>query len=232
MAREFDKNIFVMLLAIMIGAIIITYFAADLVSTGKIKNLTSQYEGEITTVKSESENFTSHFIKSTVILDQAREDRAFGNYHFDLGLLWYQSALSERNITYFKLYKERGIDNCTNAMPNYYYSHLNFEDSKEYFNQTIAFASENYLEVLNLYVKLTASGSKLTTLRYDASRYLMYLIENLTFDPINNNVTYLENVTELMVLFTGVIAAYQEESENYEGLQDDLDDYEFFEEIR
>ena len=232
MAREFDKNMFVMLLAIMIGAIIITYFAADLISTGKLEDLTSQYEGEITSVKSESENFTSSFIKSTVILDQAREDRAFGNYHFDLGLIWYQSALAEKNITYYKIYKERGIDNCTSAMPNYYYSYLNFEDSKDYFNQTIAFASENYLEVLNLYVKLTASGAKLTTLRYDASRYLLYLIENLTFDPINNNVTYLENVTELMVLFTGVMADYQEELDNYEGTQDEIDEYEFFEEIR
>ena len=232
MAREFDKNMFVMLLAIMIGAIIITYFAADLISTGKLEDLTSQYEGEITSVKSESENFTSSFIKSTVILDQAREDRAFGNYHFDLGLIWYQSALAEKNITYFKIYKERGIDNCTSAMPNYYYSYLNFEDSKDYFNQTIAFASENYLEVLNLYVKLTASGAKLTTLRYDASRYLLYLMENLTFDPINNNVTYLENVTEIMVLFTGVMADYQEELDNYEGTQDEIDEYEFFEEIR
>lgn len=232
MAKEFDRNMFVMLLSIMIGAIIITYFAADLIGKGKLEDLTSQYEGEITSVKSESENFTSSFIKSTVILDQAREDRAFGNYHFDLGLIWYQSALAEKNITYFKLYKVRGIDNCTNAMPNYYYSHLNFEDSKEYFNKTIAFASENYLEVLNLYVKLTASGSKLTTLRYDASRYLLYLIENLTFDPINNEVTYLENVTELMVLFQGVMAAYQGELENYEEIQDEIDDYEFFEEIR
>ena len=56
--------------------------------------------------------------------------------------------------------------------------------------------------------------------------------ENLTFDPINNNVTYIENVTQLMVLFQGVMAAYQEESENYDEIQDDLDDYEFFDEIR
>jgi hypothetical protein len=117
-------------------------------------------------------------------------------------------------------------------MPKYYYSHLNFKDSKEYFNQTIAFASEKYHEVLNLYVKLTTSGSKLTTLRYDASKYLMYLIENLTFDPINNNVTYLENVTELMVLFAGVMADYQGELGNYEDIQDEIDEYEFFEEIR
>ncbi len=232
MAKEFDRNMFVMLLAIMIGAIIVTYFAADLIGSGKISDLTSQYEGEISSVKSESENFTSSFIKSTVILDQAREDRAFGNYHFDLGLIWYQSALAERNITYFKLYKVRGIDNCTNAMPKYYYSHLNFKDSKEYFNQTIAFASENYLEVLNLYVKLTESGAKLTTLRYDASRYLLYLIENLTWDPINNNVTFLENVSEIMVLFAGVMADYQQELGNYEDTQDEIDDYEFFEEIR
>ena len=148
-------------------------------------------------------------------------------------ILWERKSIEGfGNITYFKLYKARGIDNCTNALPKYYYSHLNFDDSKEYFNQTIAFASKNYLEVLELYVKLTESGAKLTTLRYDASRYLLYLIENLTWDPINNNATFLENVSEIMVLFAGAMADYQAELGNYEDIQDEIDEYEFFEEIR
>ena len=232
MARIFNRNMFVMLFAIMIGVIIITYFAADIVAQGKIKNLTTQYKGEITTVKSDSENFTSRFIKSINILDQAREDRAFGNYHFDLGFLWYESALSERNFTYFEQYKERGIDNCTNAMPKYYYSYLNFEEAKQYFNQTISFANQNYIEVLNIYVKLTASGSKLTLLRHEASLYLMYLLENLTFDPINNTAGYMGNVTDLIALFEYTMIQYGAEEDIYDGLEEDLDDYEFFEEIR
>ena len=239
MTREFNRNMFVMLFSIMIGVIIITYFGADIINRSKIDDLTTQYEGEITTakgeiifLKSESENFTSRFIKSTVLLDQAREDRAYGNYNFDLAFLWYQSALSERNITQFELYKIWGIDNCTYAMPNYYYSRLNFEEAEDYYNETLSYAGENYLDVIDLYVKLTESGSKLTMLRYDASRYLMYLLENLTYDILNNNATFLGNMTGLMMLFEGAMAAYGAESEIYEDIQDDLDDYEFFEEIR
>ena len=233
MARQFDKNMFVMLLAIMVGAIIITYFVADIVNRSKMETLTTQYEGEITTVKGKSENFTSHFIKSSVVLDQAREYRAFGNYHFDLAFLWYQSALSEKNSSLFELYKIRGVGNCTNAMPNYYYSHLNFGEAGTYFEDTKAYTDiDKYTNILDIYVDLTESGSRLTMLRYNASQYLMYLIQNLTFNEENNSVVFMGNMSGLMMLFEGVMGAYQEELGIYEDLQDAIDEYEFFEEIR
>jgi hypothetical protein len=233
MAKEFDRNMFVMLLAIMIGVIIITYFVADIVNRSKIETLTTHYEGEITTVKGKSENFTSHFLRSSVVFDQAREDRTLGNYHFDLAFLWYNSALSEKNSSLMDLYKARGIDNCTNAMPNYYNSYLNFEEAKNYFNDTKSYTDiEKYLTILDLYVSLTDSGSQLTMFRYNASKYLMYLTENLTFDAENNNVTFLGNVTGLLQLFEETMGAYQDELDIYEGYQDEIDEYEFFEESR
>ena len=125
-----------MLLAIMIGIVIITYFVADIVNRTKIETITTKYEGEITSVKVKSENFTSYFLKSSVVLDQAREDRAFGNYNFDLALLWYQSSLNEVNGSIMDLYKSRSIDNSTNALPNYYNSYLNYLEAKNYFNDT------------------------------------------------------------------------------------------------
>jgi len=233
MTREFNRNMFVMLVAIMVGVIIITFFIADIVNRSKLETLTTHYEEEITTVKGKSENFTSHFLRSSVVLDQAREDRAFGNYHFDLAFLWYNSILSEKNSTLFSLYKVRGIDNCTNAMPIYYYSHLNFEEAKTYFNDTKAYTDvEKYRNILDIYIDLTGSGSRLTMLRYNASKYLMYLLENLTFDEESNGVIFLVNVTGLLELFEGALGAYQEELEIYKGYQDEVDEYEFFEETR
>lgn len=233
MGREFNKNMFIMLLSVMAGIIIITYFVADIVNRSKIETLTTHYEGEITTVKGKSENFTSYFIKSSVILDQAREDRAFGNYHFDLALLWYQSALSEKDSSLFELYKLRDIENCTNAMPYYYNSYLNFKEARNYFNDTKSYTDINkYLNILDLYVGLTESGSRLTMLRYNASIYLMLLTENLTFNPVNNSVTFLENVSGLMAMFAGFMGAYEMELDIYESYQDEIDGYEFFEEIR
>ena len=232
MAREFDRNIFIMLFAIMIGIIIITYFVADIVNRSKIEDLTTQYEGEITTVIVQSENFTSHFLRSSVILDQAREDRAFGNYHFDLAFLWYQSALSETNSTLMGLYKVRGTDNCTNALPYYFNSNLNFKDAEGFFNDTKQYSEIKHLEILDLYTKLTDSGAKLSKLRYSASQYLMYIIENLTFNVENNNVTYLGNVSGLIVLFEEAMESYAGELGTYEELQEEIDEYEFFEEER
>jgi len=228
MGKEFTKNIFVMLLAIMIGVIIITYFVGDIVNRSKIETL----EGKITTVKIKSENFTSYFLKSAVVLDQAREDRAFGNYHFDLAFLWYQSALYEKNSSLMDLYKERGIDNCTNALPNYYNSYLNFEEAKNYFNDTKLYSEEKHLSILNLYINLTDSGALLAMLRYDASTYLNYLTENLTFDLETNSVIFMENVTALLDLFNKTLSAYQQELKIYDNIQNDIDEYEFFDEIR
>jgi hypothetical protein len=215
----------------MIGVIIITFFIADIVSRSKIETLTTHYETEITTVKVKSENFTSNFIKSTVVLDQAREDRAYGNYHFDLGFLWYQSALSEKNGSVFYIYKMRGIDNCTNAIPNYYYSHLNFLEAKEYFNDTKSYTDvEKYQNILDIYINLTDSGSKLTMLRHNASKYLMYLLENLTFEE--EGVIFLGNVTGLLELFNETMELYEDEMFMFWEFQDEIDEYEFFEEIR
>ncbi len=232
MGREFTRNMFVMLLTIMLGAILITYFAADIVNQSTIETLTSQYQGELTNVKDRSENFTSHFLKSSVVLDQAREDRAFGNYHFDLAFLWYQSALSEKNSTLMDLYKARGIDNCTNAMPYYYYSHLNFQDAKSYFNDTKQYSEVKHLDILDLYINLTESGSRLTLLRYNATKYLGYLTENLTFNAETNTVTYIENMTMIIEMFEEILGEYALELVIFEELKDEIDEYEFFDEQR
>ena len=230
MAKIFDRNIFIMLLSIMIGVIIITYFLADIKARSEEEE---KYTVEIGNIQQKNFNFTSYFIKSSVILDKARENRAYGNYHFDLGLIWYQSALSVKNNSTMNLYKNRGIDNCTNAMPNFYNSYLNFGEANEFFIETKTLTdNEKYIEILDIYVKLTNSGSNLTMLRYKASQYLKYLIENLTFDEEANNVTYSENVSELLDMFNGAIKDYQEEKGEYDDYEDEIDEYEFFDEKR
>jgi hypothetical protein len=235
MTREFTHNMFIMLLAIMIGAIIITYFAADVINRTTIETITSEHREEITNIQSSNENFTSNFLKSAGLLDQAREGRAFGNYHFDLAFLWYNSALLQKNQTTIDLYKNRAVENCTNAMPKYMNSYNNFESSKERFQETKTFTNHpKYIEVLDLYINLTESGSRLTMLRYDASNYLKQITENLTITIENNTVivVYATNISGLLGLFNETIAAYEGELETFEEIQDELDEYEFFDEIR
>lgn len=231
MARVFTKNMFVMLLSIMIGAVIITYFIGDIMYQSDIRSLTTEHTAEIETITGKNINFTNNFLKSSVLLDAAREDRAFGNYHFDLAFLWYTSALVEKNVTAMELHKTRTIDNCTEAMPNYINSHYNFLEAKKSFTDTKTYTTyDKYLEVLDLYVGLTDSGAKLTLLRYNASQYLKILAENLTF--IGGNVTYLGNMSEFLLLFNQTMGMYGGELAIFEEFQEEIDEYEFFDEIR
>lgn len=216
MAREFGRNMFIMLLAIMIGAIVITYFAADIVNRSKIETLSTKHTEEIETIEVRNINFTNHFMQSSVILDAAREDRAYGDYHFDLARVFYADGVYQKVI-----------DNCTSAMEKYLNSKDNFEISNGYFNDTKSYTSyDKYLEVLNLYVGLTKSGARLSMLRYNASKYLKYLAENLSagVDPVN--------ISGLLELFNETMQQYAQELEVYNGYKEAIDEYEFFEEIR
>jgi len=233
MARVFTRNMFIMLLAIMVGTIIIIYFVGDIVYKSNIETLNEEHRVEITTLKGKNENFTSYFLKSSGVLDQAREDRAFGNYHFDLAFLWYQTALLERDGELMEIYKFRGIVNCSDAMPYYTYSYQNFLQAKDFFEETKSYTNyDKYISLLDLYVNLTNTGSKLTMLRYNASNYLMQLTENMTFNFDTGNVTFLENMSGLFMLFNETMFAYGGFLEEYDDYQDIIDEYEFFDEQR
>jgi len=232
--REFDRNTLIMLLSIMVGVVIITYFVADIQArTDVTETLTIEHVEEIATITNNNENFTNNFMKSSVLLDSAREDRAAGNYNFDLAFLWYKSALAEKNETNMDLYKSRTLTNCDNAMYNYSISSKNFEEASKNFNNTKTFVSyEKYEEILNIYVDLCESGIKLTLLRYNASQCLKELTEYIIMDTQNGTVVYSRNVTELLGLLEGTLEEYAEELEIFEELKKEIDEYEFFDENR
>ena len=223
MARLFDRNIFIMLLAVMIGFITVTYFIADIVNQSKMDDLTTAHITEMESIEKMNINFTSKFLESSVLLDSAREYRAFGNYHFELASLFFASALSEQNVSMIESYKNRTIDNCTEAMPKYLISNLNFEKASSFFNSTKKYTEyDGYLKLLDLYVNLTESGTRLTMLRYNASKYLKYLAENIT---IINGTAALENVSDLMDLFNETMGMYGDEEGTYDEHEDEIDEY-------
>jgi hypothetical protein len=223
MARLFDRNIFIMLLAVMIGFITVTYFIADIVNQSKMDDLTTAHITEMESIEEMNINFTNSFLESSVLLDTAREYRAFGNYHFDLASLFFTSALSEQNTSMMKLYKNRTIDNCTEAMPKYDISSLNFKTASNFFDNTKKYTEyDGYLKLLDLYVNLTESGTRLTMLRYNASKYLKYLAENIT---IINGTAALENVSDLMDLFNETMDMYGDEEDIYDEHEDEIDEY-------
>ena len=237
MERIFTRNMFIMLLSIMIGAIIITFFIADIQHKSEIETLTTGYTDEISTITRNNENFTGYFLYSLGILDQAREDRAFGNYHYDLGFLWYNSMLSETNLTTFEQYQSRAVENCTNAMPKYMESHDNFEVAINKFIETKNYTSTpKYRDILDLYIALSESGARLTYLRYNASNYLKQITAGieLTINPGNGSVTLVisENISEMIELFEQTLGDIAAEEEIFEDLKDEIDEYPFFDEIR
>jgi len=218
MVRVFDKNMFIMLISIMIGVIIITYFVADIQRRAQVESLESEKQvlrSEKLQIEEMSVNFTNSFLKSSVLLDLAREDRAAGNLPFDLASLKYSTALSILNETSLETYKEEIYIDCDDAINNYSISRLNFIASKAKFEETKGFTTyENYHTLLDSYIKLCESGSKLTFLRQNASTFLKYLAENLTI--VDNNVTYETNVSFLLENYSITLGLYAEEAANYE----------------
>lgn len=222
-ARIFDRNMFIMMLSIMAGFIIITYFVADIMHNMQIEQLTSEHTSEIELIEENNIYFTTSFLESSVLLDSAREDRAFGNYHFDIARLFYTSALSETNESVMEEYKVLCDSNCSEALPKYHTAHLNFELATSFFDNTKKYTEyQSYLTLLSMYMNLSSSGARLTLLRYNATKYLKMLSENITF---SDNGAVLENMTALLDMFNETLAAYAMESGNYQDIQDLIDEY-------
>ena len=222
MTREFTRNMFIMLVSIMVGVIIITFFVGDIINRSKIDTLTEQHIVEISDINSRNENFTNYYLQGAVKMDSAREVREVANYHFDFALFWFNNALANqsKNLT------KQCIDNCTNAMQKYLASHENFGKSKPYFEFARNFTNNSrYLEVLGYYIGFADAGQNITMLRYSASDYLRRAAENLSFGSI-------ENVTLLWEMFNETEQAYEGAQQEYQEYRYQIDGYIFFSTIR
>jgi hypothetical protein len=230
MVRIFDRNMFIMLSAIMVGVVIITYFVGDIVNRSKIETLTLEHATEITDLSSRNENFTDNFLQGSIKLDAAREKREVANYYFDLAMLWYNTALVEDNETQFTIYQQGVIDNCSIAITNYQITFQGFDDAWPYFEEAKSFTDrDKYLEVLGFYTAFAQSGKNLSLLRISSCTYLTQIAENLT---VYSDLTIDENLTALISLFDESVTMYETELGAYEDLKGQIDDYIFFDEIR
>ncbi|MCJ7696722.1 MAG: hypothetical protein MUO73_00105, partial [Thermoplasmata archaeon] len=161
MAREFTRNMFIMLVSIMVGVIVITFFVGDIMNRSKMDTLTEQHNVEISDINSRNENFTNYYLQGAVKMDSAREVREVANYYFDFALFWFNNALANqsKNLT------KQCIDNCTNAMQKYLGSHENFGKSKPYFINARNYTNNSrYLEVLGYYIGFAGAGQNITML--------------------------------------------------------------------
>ncbi len=244
--KKFNKNMLIMLVSIMVGAILVTYFAADILRQSKIDDLQGQIasqeeqiqikEIEIVYEKNRNINFTNNFLKSAGVLDLGREFRANGSYHFNLGRLFYSLALSEHNVSTFNSYKNATLDNCTFAKSDYLYSDQNFQISGYLFNKTKNFTDYPlHIQLINNYINLTNSGSRLVLLLLEANTYLKKLAENLTIE--NGTVFFNEDVSELWGWYNetmvDVKAAEKEYNSDAEAVKqikpEDIEDLEYSE---
>jgi len=222
MAREFTRNMLIMLVAFMVGVIIITFFIADIINRSTIDTITIRHNVEIVDINNRNENFTNYYLQGSIKMDSAREVREVANYYFDFGLYWFNNALatSNKNLT------KQCIDNCTEAKGQYLIAHDSFGKSKPYFETAKNFTNKSrYLEVLGYYIAFAKAGQNITMLRYNASDYLRRAAENLSFG-------HMENMTALMENFTIIEQAYEGASQVYNEYRQQIDGYLFFSEIR
>jgi hypothetical protein len=222
MAREFTRNMFIMLASIMMGIIIITYFVGDIINESKIDTINLQHVTEISDINGRNENFTNYYLQGAVKMDSAREVREVANYFFDFALFWFNTALANQSQNLTTLC----IDNCSNAMEKYLAAHENFGKSEPYFMNALNYTNNSrYLEVIGYYIGFAGAGQNITMLRYNASYYLRCAAENLSFGN-------MELVDLLMENFTMVEQAYQEAVQKYQEYRYQIDGYIFFSTIR
>lgn len=220
MARLFDKNMLIMFIAIMIGVVIITYFIADINRKSEIELLSIEHTTEITDITSRHQNFTDNFLQGSLILDRAREQREISNYYFDFALFWYNTGLQQQNNTNL----DYCIENCTVAMEKYIISHDSFKQSKPYFQTALTFTNDSrYIEILGFYQQFSDSGMTITLLRYNASKYLKSMAENITLG---------NNITEIFELFNETMLLYDVALGGYLDFRNQIDLYLFFDPIR
>ncbi len=212
-----------MLVSIMVGAVIITYFVADIVNRSKIETITLEHATEITTLTNTNENFTDYFLQGSIKMDAARESREVGNYYFDFALYWYSTAVATKNTTYQHITIDYCIDNCSNAMTSYWMSYEKFGESKPRFSKAQNYTSKaKYIEVLGYYVRFADAGQNITLLRYHASGYLRQIAENLSRgDTVN--------ISALFALLNATMLQYQEQVQLYNTLKEQINEYTFFE---
>jgi hypothetical protein len=222
MAREFTRNMFIMLVSIMVGVVIITFFIGDIINQSRIDTITIQHVTEISDINSKNENFTNNYLQGSVKLDSAREVREVANYYFDFALYWFNSALANQsqNLTILC------IENCTTALENYLAANQNFGKSQPYFVDARNYTNNaRYLEILGYYVGFSEAGQNITMLRYNATCYLISAAENLSF----GNMALVEL---LMENFTIVEQSYQQAVQQYQEFRYQIDGYIFFSTIR
>ena len=222
MAREFTKNMFIMLVSIMVGVIVITYFVADIINRSTIETLKIEHVGEIQDINSRNENFTNYYLQGSITMDSAREIREVGNYHFDFALFWFNNALINISTSFI----HRCIDNCTSAMLNYISSYGKFGESKPYFEKALGYTNKSkYIEALGYYINFSIAGQYITLLRYNASDYLRRAAENLSLGNMDNFSLLMEN-------FNLTEDLYMEGLKDYNDLKNQINDYLFCDPIR
>lgn len=227
-----------MLVAIMIGVIIITYFVADIINKSKIETLTTEHIVEIQDVHSKNENFTDNFLQGSIMMDSAREVREVANLNFDFALFWFNNAQANASVWFnnewintTKNLIKKCIENCTDAMAKYLNSNNKFGESKPYFANAKNFTKHlRYIEVLGYYVNFSEAGQNITMLRYNASKFIKQAAENLSLAA--SSPQNMENVTFLMENFQVMEQSYQTALGEYEDMKEQIDEYTFFDEIR
>ena len=221
MERLFDRNMFIMLLSIMVGVIIITYFVADIMKNAELEKQAEEHKIEIKDLQTKNLNLLSNILSSIGDLIRSSNYRVTGNYYFDLASIWYTTALSETNISELEKYKTLIYDSCDDAMYNYNLSNVNYVVAKTKFQFTLTESTEEFKDLIGLYVNLTDKGAELANLRANASMYLRYLAENVTIK--NNTVAFMTNITEVQELFNITVGLYGVLETEYSMIEEEIE---------
>ncbi len=156
--KKFDVNLFVLLLAVMLVSITMTYILADYRNRTAMHTLTVRYEYEISNITAKTERFFDNFSIALNYIDIARSDMENGLYHIELS----------------KYYLETGSYNLSKneGKGAFYY----YNESNRFFNSSIPriisakpHATGDYQILMDLYMNYTNIAKNLTMIGKEMS---------------------------------------------------------------
>ncbi len=232
MVKKFDRNIFIMMISIMVGVVIITFFIADIMArSSEEEKLTQQFTEEKKVIEEKNLNFTSAFLDSLSSLDLSREFKSDGDIKYAIAKSFYTNALTLTNSSKLDEYKNEIIDNCELAKLYFHDSSQNFNKSIERFTLSKNFTNYPiYNNLVNLYINLSKSGHNVSLIKYDACNYLIEIANNLNI--VNGSINKSMDLENLMDLLNSTEYLMYLEEGLYDGYRSEISDYELMEKIR
>lgn len=189
MRRVFDLVTLAVMISIMIVVVTMTYILADYQNRTRLKEVKVIYEEKIKVVTSQAKKFTDNISVALIYMDTARADLKEARLNLERAEFWLENG------------DYRRLENSSSTAKSYFNrSHDTFMKALLYLNYSINSSTEEYKDILNLYVNYTKFALNLTHYGETACSHLenasFYFLDGLVSEANQELNMYNESIVQ------------------------------------